>query len=396
MKTFARLACLLLFPLALAAHDTWLVPVSFRAALGQPATLRFATSEAFPTSEAPLALDRLARLTIRAEGGLPQPILNYRQDGTFMVTQVTPRVAGHAVVVAETKPRLLVLPAREFNDYIGHEELRHVRRARVAAGKGNTPGREMYRKIAKTVLCVDDVSGDATYAQPEGSWLEILPERSPCGVEAGDAITVRILFQGKPLAGAKVAAGYEGVTGHSYPLWVTTDKNGRAILRFDRPGAWFIRVLHMVALRGDPQADWQSAFATLTLGVEPAAVSGAAAEIRRVLNEQDAAWNRGDIEAFVSYYWKSGGLTFAGSNGVTRGWDGLLARYRRSYPDKAAMGRLSFSNLEIHLLEPESALVLGRWRLDRQKDTPGGTFSLVLRRFPEGWRIVHDHTSSDD
>jgi ketosteroid isomerase-like protein len=80
---------------------------------------------------------------------------------------------------------------------------------------------------------------------------------------------------------------------------------------------------------------------------------------------------------------------------VTRGWQGLHDRYRRTYPDRAAMGRVSFSDLEIRLLGCDAALVLGRWRLDRERDTPGGVFTLVLRKFPEGWRIIHDHTSSD-
>ena len=71
-----------------------------------------------------------------------------------------------------------------------------------------------------------------------------------------------------------------------------------------------------------------------------------------------------------------------------------MDRYRRSYPDRAAMGRLEFSDLEITPLGPDAALVLGRWRLKREKDSPGGVFTLVARRFPEGWRIIHDHTSA--
>lgn len=115
--------------------------------------------------------------------------------------------------------------------------------------------------------------------------------------------------------------------------------------------------------------------------------------IRGVLTAQQAAWNRADTGAFLEGYWHSPDLTFSGSNGVTRGWEGVLERYKRNYPDRAAMGQLDFSNLEFRFLGPDAALVLGKWHLKREKDELGGVFSLVWRRFPEGWRIIHDHTS---
>jgi uncharacterized GH25 family protein/ketosteroid isomerase-like protein len=388
------LVAFILLPATVSAHDSWLIPAAYRTDPGKPLTVRFATSEAFPSSDAPLALDRVARFTLRSAAG-SQTITGYKHDGNFLAATVTPHRTGHAIVVAETRPRLLVLKAAEFNNYLGHEQLKRVLAAREAAGNSQSDGRELYRKIAKTVLCVGDTSADSAYAQPEGLWLEIIPERSPCGLALGSALTVRVLFDGRPLEGAHLAAGYQGVAGHQYAAWIPTDKFGRATVRFDRPGAWFIRILHMAPLSNDPQADWQSAFSTLTLEVRPRPAAGPEAEIVTILEAQDAAWNRGDIEGFVNYYWKSGGLTFSGAGGVTRGWGGLLERYRRTYPDLAAMGKLSFSDLEIRMLAPDAALVLGRWRLDRQRDTPGGVFTLVVRKLPEGWRVVHDHTSSD-
>jgi uncharacterized protein (TIGR02246 family) len=116
--------------------------------------------------------------------------------------------------------------------------------------------------------------------------------------------------------------------------------------------------------------------------------------IAAVLNAQQAAWNRGDVDAFLVGYWHSPELTFSGTSGVSRGWDGVMARYKKNYPDQAAMGRLDFSELEYRFLGPEAALVLGRWHLDREKGDIGGVFSLVWQRFPEGWKIVHDHTSA--
>jgi ketosteroid isomerase-like protein len=120
--------------------------------------------------------------------------------------------------------------------------------------------------------------------------------------------------------------------------------------------------------------------------------------IEAVLHAQQEAWNRGDVDAFLVGYWHSPELTFSGSSGVSRGWDGVLARYKKNYPDRAAMGHLDFSGLEFHFLGPDAALVLGNWHLQRDPvkggGDVGGVFSLVWQRFPEGWKIIHDHTSA--
>jgi uncharacterized protein (TIGR02246 family) len=115
--------------------------------------------------------------------------------------------------------------------------------------------------------------------------------------------------------------------------------------------------------------------------------------IRAVLTAQQEAWNRVDIDAFLKGYWHSPDLTFSGSNGIFRGWDAVMARYKKNYPGRSAMGTLDFSNLEFRFLGPDAALVLGHWHLKREKDEIGGVFTLVFQRFPEGWRIIHDHTS---
>jgi len=115
--------------------------------------------------------------------------------------------------------------------------------------------------------------------------------------------------------------------------------------------------------------------------------------INAVLSAQQTAWNRADVDAFLVGYWRSPELTFSGSSGVARGWDGVLARYKKNYPDRAAMGQLNFSDLEFRFLGPDAALVLGKWHLQREKDELGGVFTLVWQRFPEGWKIIHDHTS---
>lgn len=119
-----------------------------------------------------------------------------------------------------------------------------------------------------------------------------------------------------------------------------------------------------------------------------------AAAILTLLNDQTAAWNRGDIEGFMNGYWNSNQTEFVSSEGVSRGWQALLERYRHSYPDRKAMGYLTFSDLEIRVECSTAAYALGEYHLQRENDTPSGVFTLNFRKFPEGWRIVVDHTTA--
>jgi len=117
--------------------------------------------------------------------------------------------------------------------------------------------------------------------------------------------------------------------------------------------------------------------------------------IRAVIDAQMAAWNRGDLEAFMGGYWKSPQLSFSSGKDKTRGWQATFDRYKKRYQGEGReMGQLAFSELEIEMLGPDSAFVRGRWQLKLAKESPGGLFTLVFRKLPDGWRIVHDHTSN--
>jgi uncharacterized protein (TIGR02246 family) len=118
------------------------------------------------------------------------------------------------------------------------------------------------------------------------------------------------------------------------------------------------------------------------------------AEIQSVLTAQRDAWNRGDIDAFMDGYARSASTVFVSKDEVGRGWETVRKRYRVKYSDHAKMGTLSFSDIEVTKLSPDAAVVLGRWRLKRENNEPHGRFTLIFKRLPEGWRIVHDHTSA--
>lgn len=277
-NTDRRLVCLLaviaLGAVALAAHDTWLVPATFKVTAGQPVSVALNTSEDFPTSDSPAQPDRIETfVAVTAEGRVE--VSGYRVEGNSLVADVTP---GHGLtlVAAVTKPRLIVLEEKDFNTYITEEGLDFIVAARAARGQSFSAGRERYSKVAKLVLCADDKTDDKRrYRTAIGGRLEIVPLTNPCGLRAGDTLAVQVVFEGRPLAGAWVGAGTEGTHGHHYPFRQRTDADGRALVRVDRPGPWFVRALHMVPLTefndADPPEDWaswQSWFSTLTFGVE--------------------------------------------------------------------------------------------------------------------------------
>ena len=123
---------------------------------------------------------------------------------------------------------------------------------------------------------------------------------------------------------------------------------------------------------------------------------GTKAEVGRVLRTQQEAWNRHDLEGFMAGYWNSPQLTFFSGAKENHGWQATIDRYRATYASPGhEMGKLEFSGLQIETLGAHSAFVRGSWQLTMSDGkTPHGLFTLVFRKFPEGWKIVHDHTSA--
>lgn len=117
-------------------------------------------------------------------------------------------------------------------------------------------------------------------------------------------------------------------------------------------------------------------------------------EIRTVLDDQVAAWNRGDVEGYMKGYWNSDSTLFVSGGSLTRGYREVLSRYKKNYDTPQKMGKLEFRELTVRLLSPGAAVADGIWELKRKSDKPWGRFTLIFEKKNEDWRITQDHTSS--
>ncbi|HWR36604.1 MAG TPA: nuclear transport factor 2 family protein [Clostridia bacterium] len=116
--------------------------------------------------------------------------------------------------------------------------------------------------------------------------------------------------------------------------------------------------------------------------------------IRNALNSSTAEWNKGSLEGYMEIYWNSPDVTFGGGASFTKGYQQILDHYRRIYQSPGReMGKLDFPEINVNFLSADTALVRGRWHLRLTTREPHGVFTLIMRKFPEGWKIIHDHSS---
>ncbi len=158
--------------------------------------------------------------------------------------------------------------------------------------------------------------------------------------------------------------------------------NRRAIAKFSRelPMKLAFLLVHFIVL--SCPAIGQSPVPDATTG-----------ELKQIVEKQAAAWNRGNIAEFMVPYWNDDRLTFCSSGTTKRGWQATFESYKKKYPDRETMGKLTFSDLETQELGPDAMLMLGTWHLER-KEPVGGNFSLVWKKIDGKWLIVHDHSSA--
>lgn len=124
-------------------------------------------------------------------------------------------------------------------------------------------------------------------------------------------------------------------------------------------------------------------------------ITTAEIEVRKILSDQEIAWNKGDLINFMKGYWDDENLVFVGSKGPTFGYQNTLASYQRGYPNKIAMGKLHFDILHVNSWDDKTLQLIGKYTLTRSKDQPTGFFTLLFRKINGNWKIVSDHSSAE-
>jgi hypothetical protein len=258
LSSFIALLLLLTLPRAAAAHDLYLVS----GVAGAEGQICARIGERFPESTNAVTADRvdLFRVHVQKES---LPLEGKPAEGEQFCAPLPGQPAMAEMVV---HPRFIKLEGKSFTEYITGEGFTHVLREREMAGETGEAGRELYSRYSKLLL---GTLGEAASA-PLGHVLEILPESDPAGHDISQPLAVRIVYRGRLLPEAQVAAVYAGapMEGHEFPVVTRTDREGRALLKLDRPGLWYVRLIHMVPNEDDPEVHWRSFFATLTFEVK--------------------------------------------------------------------------------------------------------------------------------
>jgi len=254
MRAFLWLLAALLMPAAASAHDLWMIYEQGRVLIR--------IGEDFPAATNGLTADRIVFLrAVSASGAVP---LEGREEEKQFAAALHGRQPGPTLVELEVKPRPITLAAADFNRYIRGEGFGAVIEARRAAGASDSPGREIYSRYCKLLL--DAPGDDRILRAPRGHRLEIVPLANPSRLAAGSGLEIQVLFDGKPLGGARVSAGREGMQGHRFSSVGATDQKGRVRLAVSASGLWYVRMIHMIPSL-EPDAEWRSYFATLVFRI---------------------------------------------------------------------------------------------------------------------------------
>jgi uncharacterized GH25 family protein len=252
--------CAFVLAAPLLAHDFWIEPTGFRPEVGSVVGLSLRVGQGFRGDPVPLNPARIAKFVTVSPAGAETPV-----DGVPGGDPAgTARIAAPGYVVAgyRSSPSFLELPGDKFEAYLKEEGLEKVSAVRARRGESAKPSKEIFSRCAKSLL---DAGGAGTvgFDRALGFRLELLPARSPKKLPAtGGALPVRLVYEGKPLAGALVVAMNRDEP--EKPISARTDKAGGVILALPRGGVWLVKAVHMVPAPAESGADWESLWASLT------------------------------------------------------------------------------------------------------------------------------------
>ncbi|MCC3160454.1 DUF4198 domain-containing protein [Hymenobacter sp. 15J16-1T3B] len=265
------LPCLLLAATAALAHEFWLQPTRFAVAAGSRVHLGRWVGADFQGTRWTGLSARLEQLTHFEPGtAAPADLTAAARAADTLSTTVALRQPGVHLLALQTNDAFITLPATEFEAYLKEEGLSDASWLRQKRKQQEQPGREAYRRCAKTLLLAGPaaaLTADTTYRRRAGHPLEIIPEQNPYALAPGASLTVRVLADGRPAAAQAVQVWLRPLGGQP-PKHFTlhTNQNGRALFQLQYPAEVLLATVRMVALPKHPQADWQSTWASLTFG----------------------------------------------------------------------------------------------------------------------------------
>jgi uncharacterized GH25 family protein len=249
---------LLLAAAPLAAHDFWIVPSACTPAAGSPLALRLRVGPG-AGDPVPREPERIKRFALVGPGG-EEPVRGVA--GTDPAGYARVAAAGLYLVAYASAPTRLDLPAEKFEEYLAQEGLERVSELRRRRGQSATPSREVYSRCAKSLLAVGGGGAGSGYDRALGLDLELVPEKNPYALASGAELPVRLLFHGKPLAGAQVVAILKRQPEER--VAARSDAAGRVRLPLAHGGFWLIKAVHMVPTAAGTEVDWESFWASLT------------------------------------------------------------------------------------------------------------------------------------
>jgi len=243
------------------AHDTWLLART--PSSGEPpwvAVLDLTSGMAFPEVDHAVQRDRVATAGVRLNGKTTE-VMDLASEERSLVVRARMDAPGVAAIWVQLKPRPIELTPAQVGEYLEEIGAAEVIRKEWAATPEPKRWRETYVKHAKTFVRTGEGGGPSAWADPVGLGFELVPERDPTRLRAGDELRVRLLVQGSPAPGLTVGIAGDG---EAHGLLRTTDEGGRVTFRMARPGRWLLRATH---LRRSPteESDWESDFTTLTI-----------------------------------------------------------------------------------------------------------------------------------
>lgn len=264
-----RLAALglLLSAVSAGAHDLWIEPSNFRPAQGEQVAIRVRVGEHFKGDPVPRNKARIERFAAVVPGDkttgdreLDLPVNG--EEGAEPAGRIALPIPGTWVLVYDTNHASVELEADKFEKYLREEGLEAISALRAQRGQSKARVREIYSRCAKSLVLVGKETDGLAHQRVLGLPLELVPEASPAALPAGGELPVRLLYQGKPLAGALVVATRKDQPAEK--VSARTGKDGRVRLRLEPRGVWLIKAVHMIPAPQGSEADWESFWASLT------------------------------------------------------------------------------------------------------------------------------------